>query len=197
AFAALLEAEVGNSAQARERAATSLALSNTRTNLPPTAVALVLAGAEKRAQSLIEEIKRRYPLDLIANKVYVAVVQALLDSSRNKDAAAIQELQAAVPYELGPAHNFLPIYARGLVYLRAKDGAQAQAQFKRILSYRSLGAIAPTYAASYLGLARAYGVSGDAAQSRKAYQDFLALWKDATPDIPIYNQARAEYAKLQ
>jgi eukaryotic-like serine/threonine-protein kinase len=193
----LIEAEVGNFAQARQRAATGLTLSHTRSNLPQTAVVLVLAGEEKQAQSLIEEIRRRYPLDVTANKVYVAVAQALLDSSRSKHAAAIQELQAGARYELGPVYNFLPIYARVLVYLRAKDGLQAQARFKRILTYRSLGATAPTYAPSYLGLARAYGLSGDTAQSRKAYQNFLALWKNAAPDIPILKEAKAEYAKLQ
>jgi eukaryotic-like serine/threonine-protein kinase len=197
ALAALIEAAIGNSTQARQRAATSLALSHTRTNLPSTAVALALAGEEQRGQSLIEEIRRRYPLDTTANKVYVPVAQALLVSSRGKHAAAIQELQAASPYELGAVYNFLPIYARGLVYLRGKDGPKAQAQFERILTYRSLGATAPTYALSYLGLARAYSLSGHTAQSRKAYQDFLALWKDGDADIPILKEAKEEYKKLQ
>ena len=86
---------------------------------------------------------------------------------------------------------------RGLVYLHAKKGQEAAAEFQRILNYRALGAIAPAYALSHVGLARAYALAGDSAKSRNAYQDFFALWKDADSDVPILKQARAEYAKLQ
>jgi len=92
---------------------------------------------------------------------------------------------------------FLPIYVRGLVYLRAKQGKEAAAEFQRILNYRALGAIAPAYALSQVGVARAYALTGDLAKSRNAYQDFFALWKDADSDVPILKEAKAEYTKLQ
>src|SRR5437667_71548 len=122
---------------------------------------------------------------------------ALQDSDRGDPARGIQALQPASQYELGPAHFFLPIYVRGLVYLHARKGQQAAAEFQRILNYRALGEIVPAYALSYVGLARAYALTGDSAKSRKAYQDFFALWKDADPDVPILKEAKAEYAKLQ
>ena len=197
AFAALLEAEVGNFGQARGRAATSLALLRKRTNLPAIAVALALAGDSKQAQGIVDELHRRYPVDTVANSVFIPCAQALLDSDRGDPARGIQALQPASQYELGPAHFFLPIYVRGLVYLHARKGQQAAAEFQRILNYRALGEIVPAYALSYVGLARAYALTGDSAKSRKAYQDFFALWKDADPDVPILKEAKAEYAKLQ
>src|SRR5207244_5647541 len=197
AFEALLEAEVGNFGQARERATASLALSRKRTNLPAIAVALALAGDSKQAQGIVDELHRRYPVDTVANSVFIPCAQALLDSDRGEPARGIQALQPAGQYELGPAYFFLPIYVRGLVYLHARKGQQAAAEFQRILNYRALGEIVPAYALSYVGLARAYALTGDSAKSRKAYQDFFALWKDADPDVPILKEAKAEYAKLQ
>ena len=98
---------------------------------------------------------------------------------------------------MGPAWGFLPVYVRGLTYLRGRQGKEAAAEFQRILKHRSLGAIHVLYALSYVGLARADALTGDTAKARTAYQDFFALWKDADPDIPILKEAKAEYAKLQ
>ena len=160
-------------------------------------MALALAGDSKQAQGIVDELHRRYPVDTVANSVFIPCAQALLDSDRGDPARGIQALQPASQYELGPAHFFLPIYVRGLVYLHARKGQQAAAEFQRILNYRALGEIVPAYALSYVGLARAYALTGDSAKSRKAYQDFFALWKDADPDVPILKEAKAEYAKLQ
>ncbi len=197
AFEALLEAEVGNFGQARERAATSLALSRKRTNLPAIAVALALTGDSKQAQGIVDELKRRYPVDTVANSVFIPCAQALLESNRGDSARGIQALQPAIRYELGPVYFFLPIYVRGLVYLHSKKGPEAAAEFQRILNYRALGAIAPAYALSQVGVARAYALTGDSAKSRNTYQDFFALWKDADSDVPILKEAKAEYARLQ
>ena len=197
AFEALLEAEVGNFGQARERAATSLALSRKRTNLPAIAVALALTGDSKQAQGIVDELKRRYPVDTVANSVFIPCAQALLESNRGDSARGIQALQPAIRYELGPVYFFLPIYVRGLVYLHSKKGPEAAAEFQRILNYRALGAIAPAYALSQVGVAGAYALTGDSAKSRNAYQDFFALWKDADSDVPILKEAKAEYARLQ
>jgi len=112
-------------------------------------------------------------------------------------AKAIQILQTARRYQLGINYSLLPIYIRGLTYLRAHRGQEAVAEFEKILDKRAWGAVIPVYALSYLGLARSYALTGDTAKSRSAYQDFLALWKDADADVPILKQAKAEYAKLQ
>jgi len=108
AFEALLEAEVGNFGQARERATASLALSRKRTNLPAIAVALALAGDSKQAQGIVDELHRRYPVDTVANSVFIPCAQALLESDRGNPARGIQALQVASRYELGPAYVFLP-----------------------------------------------------------------------------------------
>ena len=194
---ALLEALVGNFSPARQRAADSTMLSRTRTNLPAMAVALALAGDRKQSQNIVEELRRRYPLDTIANNVYIPCALALLQSQDGEPGKAVETLRTASHYELGTNYGFLPIYIRGLVYLEAKRGHEATAEFQRVLGYRALGAMAPAYALSHVGLGRAYALQGDTAKARAAYQDFFALWKDADPDIPILKQAKAEYAKLQ
>jgi eukaryotic-like serine/threonine-protein kinase len=197
AFEALTEAAVGNVAAAHKQVAASEALSRTRTNLPAGAVALALAGDFSGAGILVDDVKRRYPSDFQVNGVFVPSVQSLLLSSRGNTAAAIQALQPAARYELAPGFGFVPVYVRGLVYLRDHQGKEAAAEFQKILDHRALGATAPLYSLSYLGLGRAEALTGNTATARAAYQDFFALWKDADPDIPILKQAKVEYAKLQ
>jgi len=195
-FLALTEAEIGNSAAARKKIASSMALSHTRSNLPTLAVALALVGETTQSQSLINELRQRYPSDFQVSTVVGPVATALLQSAQGNAAAAIQTLSATSRAELGGAWGFLPIYVRGLVYLRNQQGKEAAAQFQRILQYRDLGVTNPHLPLSYLGFARASALSGDTAKARTAYQDFFAFWKDADPDIPILKQAKAEYATL-
>jgi predicted Zn-dependent protease len=195
AFQSLIEAELGNFAQARVRASVSMVLSRTRTNLLTIAVAL--AGDSNQAQSVMGELKRRYPSDTQTNQVFVPCALAILQSSHGDAVKALETLQSTNRYELGPSFGFLPIYVRGLVYLRGKRGQEAAAEFQKIFDNRDMGAVLPAYSLSYVGMARAYALAGDGAKSRKAYQDFFALWKDADPDVPILKQAKAEYARLQ
>ena len=110
---------------------------------------------------------------------------------------AIEALQAATPYELGTAQGLLPIYIRGQAYLQAKRGAEAAAEFQKIVDHRGITPTFPEHSLAKLGLGRAYRLTGDSAKARAAYQDFFALWKDADPDVPILKEAKAEYAKLQ
>jgi predicted Zn-dependent protease len=97
---------------------------------------------------------------------------------------------------MGTATGLYPVYVRGQAYLAARDGSKAAVEFQKIVDHRSI-AVNPLGALAHLGLARAYGLQGDTAKAKAAYQDFLALWKDADPDIPVLKQAKAEYAKLQ
>ncbi len=106
---------------------------------------------------------------------------------------AIELLQTAAQYER--LHTYVP-YLRGLAYLRMGKGKEAAAEFQKILDHKGAN-WGIYYPLSYLGLARAAALSGDAACARKAYQDFLALWKDADPDIPILKEAQQEYARLK
>jgi tetratricopeptide (TPR) repeat protein len=93
--------------------------------------------------------------------------------------------------------NLYPVYVRGEAYLAAYQGSEAAPEFQKILDHRGIVLNEPIGALAHLQLGRAYAMQGDTAKSRAAYQDFLTLWKDADPDIPILRQAKAEYAKLK
>ena len=117
---------------------------------------------------------------------------------------AIELLKVAVPYELGLVMANLevgallyPVYVRGQAYLLLHDGNKAALEFQKFLDHRSLVANNSLFVLAHLGLARAYAMQGDTAKAKAAYQDFLTLWKDADPDIPIFIAAKTEYAKLQ
>jgi hypothetical protein len=111
-------------------------------------------------------------------------------------------LEAAAPYELGgppqlQVGTMYPVYIRGQAHLMAHNGAAAGTEFQKFLDHRGITLNFPLGALAHLGLARAYALQGDTAKARAAYQDFLTLWKDADPDIPVLKEAKAEYAKLQ
>ena len=111
-------------------------------------------------------------------------------------------LEAAAPYELGKPSQFqlgtlYPAYIRGQAQLLAHNGSAAATEFHRFLDHRGIVINFPLGTLAHLGLARAYALSGNTPKARVAYQDFLTLWKDADPDIPILKEAKAEYAKLQ
>jgi hypothetical protein len=106
-------------------------------------------------------------------------------------------LEATSDYELAPDTHLFSIYLRGQVFLKTSQGKDAAVEFQKILNNSGIVDNFVLGALAHLGLARAYAVSKDTVKARAAYQDFLVLWKDADPDIPILKQAKAEYAKLQ
>jgi len=196
AAAAATEAECGNSGRAREQAAIALAMARGPGVEGGAARALALAGDIRQAQALADDLAKRFPLHTLLNAVQVPMIRASIEIERTNPARAIELLAAAAPYEFGFG-ELGAIYLRGRAYVRMGKGNEAAAEFQKILDHRGVFPVAPVHALAHLGLARAYVVAGDAAKSRKAYQDFLALWKDADPDIPILQQAKAEFAKLK
>jgi Flp pilus assembly protein TadD/predicted Ser/Thr protein kinase len=203
AEAALWETLFGNAAEARHQVAAALGLSNGRDVQYGAALALALAGDAPHAQALSDDLAKRFPEDTLVQFNYLPTIHAQLALSRNDSFKAIKALQAATPYELGalrhrPVRTALyPVYVRGAAYLAAHQGSEAAVEFQKILDHRGLLWNCATGALAHLGLARAYVLQGDSAKARAAYQDFLTLWKDADPDIPILKQAKAEYAKLK
>jgi tetratricopeptide (TPR) repeat protein len=194
---ALAEAAVGNSRQAREQAAVALGLAPRGIGARVLAAeALAVSGQPNQALELAHELELRYPRNTLLHELGVPLIRAMVEGDRGNLKAAIELLQATKPYELGFESGMLPIYVRGRVHLRAGAGREAAAEFQKILDHRGVSGLTPIYPLSQLGLARAHALAGDSAQSRKAYQDFLALWKDADPDLPVLQQAKAEYAKL-
>lgn len=136
---------------------------------------------------------------------YLPALRALLALNRGEPSKAIEGLEMAVPYELGTPRSTIhgyfgalyPAYVRGLAYLAAHRGAEAAAEFRKILDHRGIVVSDPIGALAHLQLGRAFAWSGDKTKAKAAYQDFLTLWENADPDIPILQQAKAEYAKLQ
>ena len=197
AWLAMTQAEVGNASKAKELAASSSALARGRSNLTPVAVASAMIGDTSHAQAIMVDLDHRFPADTLLHQVNMPSVRALIELERKTPERAVEALQAATPYELGNAVGFFCIYIRGQAYLKAKRGTEAAAEFQKIADHRGIGPTAPEHSLAKLGLGRAYAISGNASKARAAYQDFLALWKDADPDIPILKEAKAEYAKLQ
>jgi tetratricopeptide (TPR) repeat protein len=166
------------------------------------ALALARIGETAQAKSLADELEKSYPSETVLKVYWLPTVHAALDLDANDSTKALESLEAAAPYDLGVPPQFqlgtlYPVYIRGLAYLSAHNGSAAAAQFQRILDHPGITVNFPTGVLAHLGLGRAYAMSGDTQKARTAYQDFLTLWKDADPDVPILQQAKAEYAKLQ
>ena len=168
------------------------------------ALALAYAGEVNLAQALANDLAKRYPEDTIVQFNYLPTLRAKLALKRSVPQQAIDILALAIPYELGlPAYSFYnwadlyPVYVRGEAYLAAHQGGKAAAEFQKVLDHRGLVLNEPIGALAHLELARAYAMTGNTSKAKTTYQEFLALWKDADPDIPILKEAKAEYAKLQ
>jgi len=214
ANAAVKQAAYGNAAEARQSAAEALKLAPTSQGVESEAAfAFAMAGDTARAASLTQDLGKRFPLDSQMQSLWLPAIQAQLAVARKNPASAVTALQAASPIELGQI-NFVNnvsclyhLYVRGEAYLAAGQGSAAGAEFQKILDHSGIVWNCWTGALAHLGVARAnalqsrtsQGADADAARVRAlaAYKDFLALWKDADPDIPILKEAKAEYAKLQ
>ncbi len=204
---ALTEAEFGNYRRARERATAALTMARGRSIQALAGEALALSGEIRQAQAVVDELAQRFPLDTEVNNVILPVVRAAIETKRSNPVKAIEFLRPAAPYELGsnptasyqlaPAAAFTVPHLRGEAYLRARSGTAAAVEFQKILNHRGIGPVSPHYALAHLGLGRAYALIGNRAESRRAYQNFLALWKEADPEIPILQQAKTEYAKVK
>jgi len=214
-IAAQREAVFGNAAEARQQAAEGLKLyPNSQGVEVEAALAYALAGDSARAESLAQELNKRYPLDTLMQSLWLPAIRAQMALNQKNPAAAISSLQPAVPpIEYGQI-SFVanisclyPTYIRGEAYLAAGQGKEAAAEFQKILDHSGIVWNCWTGALAHLGVARANalqaknstGADADAARVRAlaAYKDFLTLWKDADADIPILKQAKTGYAKLQ
>jgi predicted Zn-dependent protease len=164
------------------------------------ALALARAGDTARAEKLAAELDKTFPLSTMVQRYWLPTIRAAVALERKDPNRAIELLQAASTVELGLPTNltiFLcPVYLRGEAYLMLHDGKAAAAEFQKFIDHRGVVINFPWGALARLGLARAYALQGDTAKARAAYQDFLTIWKDADPDLPVLKQAKAEYAKL-
>jgi serine/threonine protein kinase/tetratricopeptide (TPR) repeat protein len=208
AGSAVREAFFKNTSEAKRAAAAALALSKGRDVEYGAALALSVSGDSSLSETLATDLEKRFPEDTSVRFSYLPTIRALSSLHHGEPAKAIELLQIAVPFELavpgsGGSEGYLflgalyPIYVRGEAYLAAHQGAEAAAEFQKILDRRGIVISDPIGALARLQLGRAFAISGDKAKAKSAYQDFLTLWKDADPGIAILRQAKAEYAQLQ
>jgi len=213
-IAAQREAAFGNATDAKQEAAQGLKLYPASQGVEvEAALAFAMAGDTTRAESLAQDLNKRFPLDTQMQSLWLPAIKAQLALNQKNPADALTDLQAASPIELGTISFVANLscmyhtYIRGEAYLAAGQGTQAAAEFQKILDHSGIVWNCWTGALAHLGMARAntvqartsQGADADAARVRAlaAYKDFLTLWKDADSDIPILKQAKAEYAKLQ
>jgi len=208
ADAAVREALFGNFSTARQRAADALELSKSRDVAYEVGIALALSGDSSQSQALTEDLSTRFPEDTRVQFTYAPTLRGLLAVNHSEPSKAVELLQTAITYERGSptvsgseyllgAGNLYPAYIRGLAYLAAHKGVEAAGEFQKILGHRGIVISDPIGALAHLQLGRAYALTGDKIKARSAYKDFLTLWKDADPDIPILKRAQSEYENLQ
>jgi tetratricopeptide (TPR) repeat protein len=199
------EALVGNGREARRRALLAQGLSTGRDVEDGAALAMALSGVDANAQRLADDLEGRFPQDTAVRFSYVPTIRALIALNHREMPKAIELLQTASPYELGwhgcCTVGFNPslytIYVRGLAYLAAHQGAEAAAEFQKILDHRGIVINDPIGVLARLQLGRALALMGDRAKAKTAYEGFLTRWENADSEIPVFKQAKAEYGNLQ
>lgn len=199
--AALREVESGRREVARTEAIAALKLAPNRDVRAVGALVLARLGDMKGAEKLSAEIDKTFPLDTLVQRYWLPTIRAAVALERKDPNQAIELVREAKGIELGTPTNFplflCPVYVRGEAYLALHDGNRAAGEFQKFIDHPGLVSTFPWGALARLGLARAYALQGDTVKARAGYQDFLALWKDADPDVPVLLQAKAEYSRLQ
>ena len=199
ASAAMSDAEVGYQQRAIIAAKAVIGPNAEPEALKMAGLALARSGEANTAEQIIARLNSEAPLDTLTQKYHIPLIQAAIDIQQKKPAKAVEDLQASSPYELGgtdPAYLY-PAYIRGLAYLQLGNGGAATREFRKLLEHPGIVQNAAIGALAHVQLGRAYMMMGDQDAARESYQEFLVLWKDADREVPIYKQAKAEYAKLQ
>ena len=200
--AALRESEVGEFARAQQYISQAQKLSHGQDVATLTAVALVQIGSVNQAEALCHQLDKQWPEGTIVQKYWLPAIRAEIDLRQARPSKAIDDLGVTTPLEFAnpgstAVPTLYPAYLRAQAYLAMGNGPRAATEFRKLTDRPGLVLNYPLGAVAHLGLAHAYKSSGDLQNSRQAYLDFLSLWKDADPDIPILKEAKVEYAKLQ
>jgi len=203
ANAALHEAEFGNAMRARQDTLGALKTAPTRDVKILAALAFSRSGENVQAEKLADELEKEFPLNTVINEYWLPTIRASVQLNLHHPNKALEQLSAALNYELGGPNpetqvgRFLyPAYVRGQAYLALLKGKEAEAEFQKILDHPGIVQNCLLGALAHLGLARSYEIQDDPTKARVKFENFLALWKDAEPSIPILKDARLEYAQL-
>ena len=206
ANAALREVLFGNAATARQNATAALSQSAGASGHSESgwsaswsgALTLALVGDSAQAGMLADGFAAGHPVDTVIKNLWLPEIRSVIELNKRKASEAVDQLAPAEALELSWVEpSLMPAYLRGQAYLAAHKGSQAAAEFQKILDHRGVVLNSPIGALAHLQIGRAYAMQGDTAKARAAYKDFLTLWKDADPDIPIFIAAKAEYAKSE
>jgi eukaryotic-like serine/threonine-protein kinase len=188
------EALYGESEEARASIKTALATVRSYQRLWVAIVTYGLAGDAENVEALTKEIEEKYPDDTLMNTIWIPTATAALEVRRGNASAALKMLGSAAAYE--PSLNSMwAVYVRGLAHLQMESGRAAAAEFQKIIDHRGLDLLSPLYPMAHLKMAEAYLLMGDRVRSQKSYQEFLGLWKNANPDIPVLREAQTLYGK--
>jgi tetratricopeptide (TPR) repeat protein len=201
---ALWDGFFGNTSAATKRAIEAANLSQDRDVEYGAAFALALAGESERSQALAKDLDQRFPQDSAVQSLYLPPIRALVALKAGAPSKAVDSLRVSLPYDRGLPPAAAPFfigplyttYVRGLAYLNARQGREAAEQFQKVVDARTIVVSDPAGALAHLQLGRALVLSGDKVGAKSAYQRFLDLWKDADPDIPVFIQAKKEFAAL-
>jgi hypothetical protein len=200
-LAALREVEAGDSKQALADAHAAMRLGPNRDVRSMAALAMALGGETAEADRLAIELNKDFPLDTVVLRYWLPATHAAIALARREASKVVEDLAAASALDLSEPATvtvfLVPPYLRGRAYLMLRDGKAARAEFQKLIDHYGLIGNFPWGALSRLGVPRADAMSGDEAEARSAYRQFLGIWRDADPDIPIFRQAKAEYARLQ
>jgi len=202
AEAAVREALVGNREQAKRQVEGAFRLTDNPFTQVTGALVLALSGETEKATKIVSTLAERFPANTSMQLQYLPMVRAALAMGTGNGTKAVEAFAKVGNVEQGSPQymNYLrmyPVYMHGMACLSARQGAQAAIEFQKIIDRPGLVLNEPVGAWARLGLARALAQSGETEKARTAYQDFLGIWKDADPDVPMLKQAKAEYAKLQ
>ncbi|PYV73334.1 MAG: hypothetical protein DMG97_11415, partial [Acidobacteria bacterium] len=195
-----VEVELGYSSPAGPTVEKALAIAKDRDTRAAAMDLLARTGDAAEAEKLAQELAKEFPSGTMLNSAWIPIARAVIEIHRNNGSKAVALLENTRAYELGQGPNscnYWANYTRAEGYRVAHDGANAAAEYQKILDHRGVEAVSPLYALAHLGLGRASVLQGDNGKARTAYQDFFAETKDADPDVPVVKQAKAEYAKLQ
>jgi eukaryotic-like serine/threonine-protein kinase len=198
AISAEINSEMGRATLAQKKSEDAVKLGKNQIVLGLGALIASRAGNEKRTHEFLEQLDHDYPLATFNIGVYSPMARTTLAVAHGSSAAEITNLmEPTLPYEFGEVADLLPIYVRGASYLQIGSGKEAEQEFQRILDHHGVDAVTTLYPLSQLGLARCYALLGRKVDSRRAYEAFFSLWKDADRDLPILIKARREYQELQ
>jgi eukaryotic-like serine/threonine-protein kinase len=199
-LSALEDAEAGMDVQARRYEGEAARRKLDRNNRIALALALARSGRTAEAGGLADQISAERPEDTQVQHYFIHTIRAAIKLRQHDPAAAVDLLRGTAKYDLaftGSFESVYPAYIRGLAYLELGDGQSAAAQFQKLIDNPGFSVRHVTGPLAWLQLGRAQKMMGDQAGVRKSYETFLNLWKNADPDIPIYEQAKGEYAKLR